>query len=191
MKKPRNNPPIIITRPCSQETYLFHFQTESILPKTAAGLLNGYDARNEKIIFKKFRVKADYAKIKTAVKLKRIRTVPENLRFSSKCKLNTIDFFKWAIENYTGLKQYLPNHITITPTRNHIPSSPAILSIFNPDNTKQLKQEISRLTNLVHKQAIKISTLEDTIKTLSPLAEVGIKYKKEQSQRSSKSRKNC
>jgi len=185
-KKLRNNPKKTI-RQCSHECYNHYYKNDFISAKTAAGLINGLDARVDKITHSKHDVKNDLSKLQTAVTLNLIST-KNNAKFRAECKLNTKEFFHWAIKNYPELTVSLPDHITRTPARNN-KHSPTIISTTDPNDKEQLILEIERLSIIVHKLTKKNAKLNNKIKALKPLAKKWKRYTLKQSKRARKDRK--
>jgi len=195
MKRPRNNPTVPLDRVCSKATYTFYYGSKSILPKTAAGLLNGYDEKNEKVIFANHRVQADYEKIKTAVNHNLIKKIDKNQTFTVKCELNTIDFFKWAIKNYTGLEQILIDYNIIEANNSSSTSTTqatVITKISTPttDIIALYNHEINMLTYEIHTLKEKLAVQDKKLKILRPLAKKYYEYKKSQSKKAQKPRNN-
>lgn len=207
-KKKRKLPKITakkLERKCKAECYEYFANQKSITRQQAAGLLSGYFFKpNEPIKTPKTKIKLAESRIDTAIKTGYITKLNRNRPINDNISLDTITFFNWAIKAYIGLYDALPSsvqqsHIFTTPGtfNNNSSARKEVLFIKEKDvdinkliiENDKLTSEKVYLVNKIKELEENNMGLEKEIKVLRPLAQLGIKFKENQSKKG-KSKKN-
>lgn len=192
-----------LPRKCEAECYEYFATQKSISLQQAAGLLNGYFIKDNKPPAR-YKIKLDISKICTAISNKYVIKIDDSQKINDYILLDTKSFFHWATKAYKGFFDTLPDSVK----KSVIFASPGTFNNrsyaqkeFRPPLNKntdidtlitennKLKSEIDDLINKINELGEKNWSLEKEIKVLRPLAQLGIKFKENQSKKG-KSKKN-